>query len=156
MPKRETHASNLRESYSRMNKELKAESEQSTKLSRTPKRAHPHPDRAAREADIALVSANGFLHNARQKNVIIGATSLYKVNEFIKDLEQADNPQESPEIKQLLNERLPSYLQAAHRDIFSKVKADELPPHHPGADHDIQLEDENTLARSPLYNMSIE
>ena len=151
-----THASNLQESYNRMDKELKADPEQSTKLSRMQKRTNPHPDQAAREADIALVSAEGFLINARRKNVILGATSLYEVNKLIKDHEQADDPQESPEIERLLNERLPSYLQAAYRDAFSKVKADELPPHRPGADHDIQLEGENTLARSPLYNMSIE
>ena len=35
MPKCETHALNLRESYSRMNKELKAESDPNTKPSRT-------------------------------------------------------------------------------------------------------------------------
>ena len=155
MLKRETHALNLHESYSRMNKELKAESDLNTKPSQTLKRTHPHPDQAAREADIALVSAEGFLTNARRKDVIIGATSLYEVNKLIKDLEQADDPQESPEIEQLLNERLPSYLQT-RRDAFSKVKADELPPRRPGVDHDIQLEAENTLARSPLYSMSIE
>ena len=155
MPKCETHASNLRESYSRMNKELKAESEPSTKPSRTLKRTHPHPNQTAREADIALVSAEGFLYNAERKDVIIGATSLYEINELINDHEHADDPQESPEIEQLLDERLPPFLQT-RRDAFSKVKADELPPHRPGADHDIQLEGENTLARSPLYSMSIE
>ena len=97
----------------------------------------------------------GFLYNAERKDVIIGATSLYEINELINDHEHADDPQESPEIEQLLDERLPPFLQT-RRDAFSKVKADELPPHRPGADHDIQLEGENTLARSPLYSMSIE
>jgi hypothetical protein len=39
--------------------------------------------------------------------------------------------------------------------VFSKVKADMLPPHREGVDHDIKLEGENTLTPSPLYSMSI-
>src|SRR5579871_3836728 len=50
---------------------------------------------------------------------------------------------------------MPSHLQA-YRDVFQKVKADELPPHREGVDYDIQLESENILSTKPLYSMSIE
>src|SRR5947207_13436776 len=126
-----------------MNKELKVESEPSTKPSRTLKRTHPYLNQTAREADIALVSAEGFLYNAERKDVIIGATRLYEINELINDHEHADDPQESPEIEQLLDERLPPSLQT-HRDAFTKVTAAELHPHRRGPDHAVQLDRQNT------------
>jgi len=151
-----THASDLRESYSRMNNELKGEPEhRNAGQNGLQKQTHSDLRRAAQEADIALISGNGFLLNAKRKDVVIGATSLYEVNRLIDDHEQAGSPQEPSEVERLLDERLPPYLQA-YRDVFSKIKADELPPHREGADHDIQLEGGNTLAPSPLYSMSIE
>ena len=51
------------------------------------------------QADITLVSAEGFLYNTKKKDVIISATSLYEVDKLIKDHEQADDPQESLEIE---------------------------------------------------------
>jgi hypothetical protein len=149
---RQTHALNLQESYNRMNKELKEEAQYQGSNRR--KQRKPHDlDQAARAADIALIGADGFLLNAKRKDVAIGATSLYEIDRLIE--ERTDGPQEPQELEQLLDEHLPSRLQA-YRDVFSKVKADELPPHREGVDHDIQLESENTLSTSPLYSMSIE
>src|SRR5579871_5810698 len=147
-----THASDLRESYHRMSKELKGETKpQSTDRHRQPN--HKELNQAAQAADIAFVGADGFILNTKRKDIVIGATSLYEVNKLIE--EQNDTLQETKEHEQLLDERLPSHLQA-YRDVFQKVKADELPPHREGVDYDIQLESENILSTKPLYSVSIE
>ena len=108
----------------------------------------------ARAADIALIDGAGFLYGVKTKDITISTTSLYEIDRLIKDHEWDKEPQESEEIDRLLDEHLPSWLQD-DRDVFSKVKADALPPHREGVDHDIQLEGENTLALSPLYSMLI-
>ena len=109
----------------------------------------------AHAADIILIDGAGFLYSVKTKDITISATSLYEINRLIKDHEWDKEPQESEEIDWLLNEHLPLWLQD-DRDVFSKVKADALPPHREGVDHDIQLEGKNTLAPSPLYSMLIE
>ena len=92
-----THASDLRESYHRMSKELKGETKpQSTDRHRQPK--HKELNQAAQAADIAFVGADGFILNTKRKNVVIGATSLYEVNKLIE--EQNDTLQETKEHEQ--------------------------------------------------------
>jgi hypothetical protein len=43
---------------------------------------------------------------------------------------------------------------AVQRDVFSKAALDRLPPHRL-YDYKIQLEGENTMDFSPLYNLSL-
>jgi hypothetical protein len=38
--------------------------------------------------------------------------------------------------------------------VFSKVLADRLPPHQPGIDHQVRLQDGETPTWGPLYSMS--
>lgn len=150
-----THTGDLRNSYNVMDKELRKE-ENKEKSQATSQRQRLRSCWAeARAADICLIEASNFLRSAKREEVVIGATSLYEINKLIEDREQADEPQEPEEIERLLDERLPPWLQG-YRDVFSKVKADALPPHREGVDHDIQLEGESNLAPSPLYSMSTE
>jgi hypothetical protein len=45
----------------------------------------PLSTREFRVADIALLKARNFLQGAKRKDVVIGYTSLYKIDQLIKD-----------------------------------------------------------------------
>ena len=58
------------------------------------------------------------------------------------------------ELNQRVKEKLPhQYWKFA--EVFSKVTSDQLPLHKDKMNHNIILKDENNLASSPLYSMSL-
>ena len=106
--------------------------------------------------DIALLEAGNFLRNAKRKDVVIGATSIYEVDRLIQDKKGIDLlPDDEDDLKQLVSEKLPEEY-ADFADVFSKAASDTLPPHRENVDHDIILEADNNLVPSPLYSMSLE
>ena len=95
--------------------------------------------------------------NARQKKVVLGHLSAYKVDKLIQDRHEPDPPDPEEELVRIMHEKLPSLSYAgATLAHFSKKDSDVLPPHRDGVDHDIQLVAENSLTTSPLYSMSLE
>ena len=109
--------------------------------------------------DLSFVNALGFGLNAKRKDVVIGAISLHEVDKLIQDrVEEEDDPlaNDEDELRRIIEEKLPD-VYAAYTDVFSKHASDTLAPHRKGVDHDIVLEgDDQRLAPSPLYNMSLE
>ena len=75
--------------------------------------------------NIVLLEADNFLHNARKEGVVIGATSIHKVNHLIEDWR---NPclllQDEAELNQRVKKKLPhQYWEFA--EVFSKVASDQ-------------------------------
>ena len=105
--------------------------------------------------NIALISAPAYSLNAYSKHVTIGSTSMWEIDHMIEDksAEQLETSEE--EIRAEMAARLP---QEGWADLglanFSRAGSDTLPPHQ-DADHDIKLQQENTLTNSPLYSMTL-
>jgi hypothetical protein len=98
------------------------------------------------------------MRNTRRSDITISYTSLYEINALIDDRKQEGLELDDEELRQLIAEKLPQGLQR-HAKVFSKAASDQLPPHRPGVDHKIEIDDNDpatTLAKSPLYNMSLE
>jgi hypothetical protein len=117
---------------------------QKPRKSRTPLLSRDPPT-----LDIAAISAIGFHFNMYQKDNEVFTTSLYEIDRIIDEKEEG-LAEESDE--ELVKRLLPTYL-ASHRDAFSKAASDTLPPHRT-YDHKIQLEANNSLGYSPLYQQS--
>jgi len=113
--------------------------------------------REFRAVDIALLKVRNFLQGAKRRDVVIGYTSLYKIDQLIEDKKAQDAlPNNKEELRRLVYKKLLQPYQE-YADCFSKAISDTLPPHHEGVDHDIILKgNSRDLAPSPLYNISLE
>jgi transposase InsO family protein len=100
--------------------------------------------------DIAMIGAAGFHRNLKDKSNTLFTASLYEIDRIIDDKLQAEYAESDNRVEQ----ELPAEY-AEFADVFSKRASDQLPPHRP-YDHQIQLEADNTLGYSPLYNQSVE
>jgi hypothetical protein len=97
-----------------------------------------------------MIGAAGFSRLCRHKGSTVFTTSLYEIDKLIE--EKTCLQEETPE--QLVERQLPTQY-ADYKDVFSKAASDQLPPHR-SYDHKIQLEGENNLGFSPLYNHNLE
>src|SRR5215469_2061728 len=93
---------------------------------------------------IEIVSAAAFAALAED------AVCIGSVSEFAEPARSAKETTTSDE------EMLPSHIPSCYHDfanIFSKIKADKLPPHRP-YDHSIELEPGSTVPFGPIYRLS--
>ena len=93
--------------------------------------------------DIAMIGADPFNVLTKQKDVEIFAVSLRDIN---FELAKGEKPITDP--KTIVPPEYHDFL-----DVFSKEKADELPPHRKH-DHTIELLEGKGPGHAPLYNMS--
>jgi hypothetical protein len=100
--------------------------------------------------DIAIIGAASFSRLCRHKENTVFTTSLYKIDRLIE--KKTSLLEETPE--QLVERQLPVYY-SDYKDVFSKAASDQLAPHRL-YDYKIQLEGENNLGFSPLYNYNLE
>jgi hypothetical protein len=100
--------------------------------------------------DIAIIGAAGFTRLSKHKGNTVFTTSLYKIDRLIE--EKTSLLEETPE--QLVEYRLP-VCYTDYKDVFSKAVSDQLVPYRL-YNYKIQLEGENNLGFSPLYNYSLE
>ena len=100
--------------------------------------------------DIAMIGSAGFHRNLKNKSNTLFVTNIYQIDRIIDEKLQAEYDESDDQVEQ----ELPAAF-AEFTDVFSKKASDELPPHRP-FDHKIQLESDNTLGYSPLYNQSVE
>jgi hypothetical protein len=130
--------------------------------------------------DLALITADGFRLNLKNKNAIAGSISLYEVERKIcekyQELEDgtstlaheerlkvalaAINGQlpddETPAMRALINQKLPKEHQA-YADVFSEADSNRLADHKDGVDHVIELQDGRASPGfCPLFNMSLD
>ena len=64
--------------------------------------------REFRAADIALLKARNFLRGAKRKDVVIGYTSLYKIDQLTEDRKGQDAlPNNEEELRWLVYKKLP-------------------------------------------------
>jgi len=104
--------------------------------------------------DICYISAIGFYQNLKRPNTVAFITSLYEIDQIIKDKEALACNQLSGESKltdkELVEQKLP-YQYQEFKDVFSKAVSNILPPHWP-YDYKIEIkpDKENTLSYSPL------
>jgi Reverse transcriptase (RNA-dependent DNA polymerase)/RNase H-like domain found in reverse transcriptase/Integrase zinc binding domain/Integrase core domain/Chromo (CHRromatin Organisation MOdifier) domain/Retroviral aspartyl protease len=117
-----------------------------------PKRDLPLPlgERKPAMIDIAIIGAAGFHRNLKDKSNTLFTATIYEIDRIIDEKLQAEYNES--------DDRVERELPAAYNgfaDVFSKKASDQLPPHRP-YDHQIQLEADNTLGYSPLYNQSVE
>lgn len=144
-----THEQDHRDSLRKMNEELRKEIEEPYTPPPTRERTRYPPNLPP--VDIALIGAVGFHRNLQNEGSTLFSTSLYEIDRMLKE-DQAPEGEETDEHRV---ERLLPKEYAEFREVFSKAASDTLPPHRPH-DHRIQLETENTLGYSPLYQQSIE
>jgi hypothetical protein len=115
-----------------------------------PNLALPRGERKPAIIDIAMIGAAGFHRNLKNKSNTLFATTIYEIDRIIQDKLQAEYDQSDSQVEQELPTEFTEFA-----DVFSKKASDQLPPHRP-YDHKIQLEGDNTLGYSPLYNQSVE
>jgi transposase InsO family protein len=99
--------------------------------------------------DIALIGAAGFHRNLKRKDNTLFVTTVYEIDRLIG--QKCDKEDLTDE--ELVDQKLPAKYRA-YKDVFSKAASNILPPHRP-YDHKIQLEGDNTLGFSPLYQQSL-
>jgi hypothetical protein len=102
--------------------------------------------------DIAMIGAAGFKHLTKRKGNTVFTMSLYEIDKLIEEKTQLLLEEEA--LEQLVERKLPA-VYANYKDVFSKAALDQLPPHRL-YDYKIQLEGENNLGFSPLYNYNLE
>ena len=79
--------------------------------------------------NICCIGAIGFYQNLVQPNTITFITSLYKINQIIKDKETlAYKKKNKLTDKELVEQKLPRNYQK-FKDIFFKAASNMLPPH---------------------------
>jgi hypothetical protein len=100
--------------------------------------------------DIAMIGAAGFTRLSKHKGNTVFTTSLYKIDRLIE--KKTSLLEET--LEQLVERQLPACY-TDYKDIFSKAVSDQLAPYWL-YDYKIQLEGENNLGFSPLYNYSLE
>ena len=117
----------------------------------------PLPIREFRVIDIALLKARNFLQGAKYKDIVIKYTSLYKIDQLIKNKKGQDIlPNNKKEFRQLIYKKLLQPYQE-HTDCFSKTISNTLPLYYRGVDHNIIFKgNSHNLALSPLYNILLE
>ena len=111
-----------------------------------PSQPEPLPPRTL---DICQIGAQAFHFNTRKPKVEVYYTSIYELDRVIEEREAEDAETNALLDKHLLPEYEP------FRDVFSKVLANELPPHR-SYDHKIQLTEPLPRHYSPLYKQSTE
>ena len=145
-----TYQQDVEDNLRKMQRELKgvktAPIRQKPPRPRTPLLSHDPPI-----VDIAAISAIGFHFNIYRKDNEVFTTSLYEIDRIINEKEEG--PVEETD-KELVKRLLPTYL-LDHRDAFSKAASDMLPPHRT-YNHKVQLEADNSLGYSPLYQQTTE
>jgi hypothetical protein len=73
-----------------------------------PRVRRPSFAREFRATDIALLEAGNFLRGAKRKDVVIGYTSLYEIDQLIEDRKGQDAlPDDEEELRRLVHEKLP-------------------------------------------------
>jgi hypothetical protein len=100
--------------------------------------------------DITIIGAASFSRLCRYKENTVFTTSLYKIDRLIE--EKTSLLEETPE--QLVEHRLP-VCYSDYKDVFSKAVSDQLVPYR-SYNYKIELEGENNLGFSPLYNYNLE
>jgi transposase InsO family protein len=128
-----------------MERELKSERATTVPL---PPRRTPRNDKTILTVDLFEISSAAFRMNLRRSDNLVFATSIYEIDSIIQDkvIEESDD--------KMVDRVLPPQYRR-FKDAFSKEASDQLPPHR-SYDHKIELEADNTLGASPLYNMSVE
>jgi hypothetical protein len=100
--------------------------------------------------DIAIIGAASFSRFCRYKENTVFTTSLYKIDRLIEEktslLEKT--------LEQLVEYWLPVYY-LDYKDVFSNTVSDQLVPYWL-YNYKIQLERENNLGFSLLYNYNLE
>ena len=104
---------------------------------------------------IAAINATAFRRNAANKENEVFVTSLYDIDKMLEQkASKAPRPQEDNDNAALVAQLLPDQYMDL-KDVFSKTRSDELPPHRP-IDHKIELEEQANLRFGPLYKQSEE
>ena len=107
------------------------------------------------KANIMLLKAGNFLHNARKDRVVIEAISIHEVNFLIENWQNSCLLlQNEKKLNQKIKEKLP-HQYWKFIEVFSKAASDWLPLHKNKVDHNIVLKEENNLTSSLLYSMSL-
>src|SRR5215469_11003895 len=117
-----------------------ADTQTEKEATNTPTPASPSPP----IPHIEIVSTAAFAALAKD------AVCIGSVNEFAERAGSAKETATSDE------ETLPSHIPSCYHDfadVFSKIKADKLPPHRP-YDHSIELEPGATIPFGPIYQLS--
>ena len=103
--------------------------------------------------NIALIGSAPFEWHMKHKNTEVFITSLYEIDQTIKDKQLEEQQAEEMAEQELIQQWLPQQYKE-YSDVFSKAASDELPPHRSN-DYQIHLEDgthpEQTIGHSPLY-----
>jgi len=117
----------------------------------------PLSTREFRAADITLLKVRNFLQGAKRRDIVIGYTSLYKIDQLIEDKKAQDAlPNNKEELRRLIYKKLLQPYQE-YANCFLKAISNTLPPHREGVDYNIILKgNSRDLAPSPLYNISLE
>lgn len=110
-----------------------------------------------RPPDIAVVAATTFHHLSKDKENLIGETSLHEIDKAIEEKRDPTPLQrDEAELRKRVRELVPK-VHHDYLDVFSKADSDELAPHRPRVDHRIELTGKTEdLKFSPLYKMSLE
>ena len=108
--------------------------------------------------NICYIGAIGFYQNLKRLNTVAFITSLYKINQIIKDKETLVYNQLSRESKlidkKLVEQKLP-YQYQEFKNIFSKAVSNMLPPHQPyNYKIKIKPDKKSTLSYSSLRQQS--
>ena len=143
-----TYQQDIRDDLRKMQKELKGVT--ITPVPRKPLKLYTPPlPRDSPIVDITAISAIAFYFNIYRKDNKVFITSLYEIDRIISEREETP----AEETDEELVERLLPTIYARYKGAFSKAASDELPPHRI-YDHKIQLEANNSLGYSPLYQQS--
>ena len=99
--------------------------------------------------DIDIISAAAFTELAYNNPILVGSIKPY-------DSAAAATTTVKIDADAVDDEPFPEHIPACYRDyadVFSKVKANELPPHR-SYDHSIDLEPGTAIPHGPLYRLS--
>lgn len=119
------------------------------------KRMEPQPQTAlAREPvhQISMINAAAYRMSARNNQNECFVATLWEVDRILYQREHSlEDPLEETEAEMLKRTVPEEYYDLV--DVFSKTKADALPPHR-DSDHKIRLTQPNNLTLSPLYRQT--
>jgi len=94
--------------------------------------------------DIVMVNGASFFRIVKKGKLMLFKASLHDINKAIETKDLKQRP-----LEEVIPEQYHEFL-----PLFNKVLADRLPPHRPGIDHEVRLEDGETPTWGPLYSMS--
>jgi hypothetical protein len=91
-----------------------------------------------------MVNGASFFRTVRKRRLTVFKALLYDITMAIeaKDLKE-------PPLEEIVPKLYHEFLL-----LSNKVLADMLPPHRPGIDHEVRLQDGETPIWGPLYSMS--